>query len=232
MHMNERLQRALDGELSDIELAPALATELEETRALFGAVVSSIPARPLPKLGVGVLQRIEALEASDERDLLRAESRPIAMGLQGSTHRSGLRGWLWSRRELSISVRPAYVLGLAAMLLIAVGIISRGGPYSPTILSPVVANPSVVLVHFRLEAPKAQTVAVAGDFNNWSPVHAMKRSEPGVWTIVIPLTPGVHDYSFIVDGEKWVPDPTAPGIPDGFGGMNSRVAVLAPDTKI
>jgi hypothetical protein len=59
----------------------------------------------------------------------------------------------------------------------------------------------------------------------------MKRTAPGVWTIVVPLAPGVHDYSFIVDGEKWVPDPSAPAMADGFGGVNSRIAVIAPDSR-
>jgi len=47
--------------------------------------------------------------------------------------------------------------------------------------------------------------------------------------VVVPLSPGVHDYSFIVDGNRWTPDPTAPARADGFGGMNSRIAVLASD---
>jgi hypothetical protein len=56
----------------------------------------------------------------------------------------------------------------------------------------------------------------------------MTRTGPGVWTVVVPLEPGIHNYAFIVDGERWVPDPNAPAVDDGFGGMNSRLAVLAP----
>ena len=40
----------------------------------------------------------------------------------------------------------------------------------------------------------------------------------------------VHDYAFVVDGREWVPDPYAPGIGDGFGGINSRLTLLSPDT--
>jgi len=82
---------------------------------------------------------------------------------------------------------------------------------------------------FLLSAPGAKNVAVAGDFSGWKPVHVMTRSEAGVWTVVVPLDPGVHDYAFVVDGERWVPDPTAPPVNDGFGGVNSRLAVLSPD---
>ena len=48
-------------------------------------------------------------------------------------------------------------------------------------------------------------------------------------TITVPLTQGVHDYAFVVDGQQWVPDPYAPQINDGFGGTNSRLALLPPD---
>jgi hypothetical protein len=34
----------------------------------------------------------------------------------------------------------------------------------------------------------------------------------------------------VVDGREWVPDPYAPQIGDGFGGTNSRLTLLSPDT--
>jgi len=86
-------------------------------------------------------------------------------------------------------------------------------------------------VQFRFTAPAAHMVSLAGDFSNWSPSYTLTRSEPGVWTIVVPLKPGVHDYSFVVDGDKWTPDPSAPPTADGFGGVNSRIAVLSSDVK-
>jgi len=50
-----------------------------------------------------------------------------------------------------------------------------------------------------------------------------------VWTVVVPLEPGIHDYAFVVNGGQWVPDPNAPAFEDGFGGLNSRIAVITPD---
>jgi len=88
-----------------------------------------------------------------------------------------------------------------------------------------------VLVQFRLDAPQASEVALAGEFTEWQPIYPLKRSEPGIWTVVVPLEPGIHDYAFIVDGERWLPDPMAPAVEDGFGGLNSRIAVLTPDRR-
>jgi hypothetical protein len=222
--MNDRMQRALDGELSRGELTAAESAELDESNALFAGVLRSISPRPLPRLGAAVLRRIEAVEKSAISPL---------PGKATTQRGSGLVSWLWSPAHISISLRPAYAIGVAAVLAVIVGVsgvntADRGAEFSG------VATPTgsqEVLVQFRLDAPHARAVSLAGDFSHWAPVYALKRSEPGVWTVVVALKPGVHDYSFIVDGEKWIPDPAAPAMADGFGGMNSRIAVLASDTR-
>jgi hypothetical protein len=37
----------------------------------------------------------------------------------------------------------------------------------------------------------------------------------------------VHDYAFIIDGQRWVTDPYAAAVQDGFGGSNSRITLVA-----
>src|SRR5437660_319363 len=41
------------------------------------------------------------------------------------------------------------------------------------------------------------------------------------------LAVGQHQYAFVVDGQRWVADPGAPAVDDGFGRRNSVVAVTA-----
>ncbi len=56
-------------------------------------------------------------------------------------------------------------------------------------------------IYFRLEAPEAQRVCVAGDFNDWDPDrHCLHRSPSGVWECQFPLPPGRYGYHFVVDG--------------------------------
>ena len=162
-----------------------------------------------------LFDRVVKTIPSDSLPLLGAS---VLQRIEGNEKRGPL-GWLWS----PIAVRPVYVLALAASLLVVFGLASR--------TTRPLEVPRKVLVHFQLDAPQARAVSLAGDFSNWAPTYVMTRSEPGVWTIVVPLAPGVHDYSFIVDGEKWIPDPAAPARDDGFGGKNSRVAVLSPDER-
>lgn len=70
------------------------------------------------------------------------------------------------------------------------------------------------LVAFEVRLPSRQVhaVALAGDFNGWDP-HATPMAREGssdLWKIAIPLPPGRHVYSFVVDGTEWVIDPLAP----------------------
>jgi len=60
---------------------------------------------------------------------------------------------------------------------------------------------------FSLEAAEAKAVFLAGDFNGWSPEkHPMRKDENGIWNKRVVLSPGYHEYKFIVDGQ-WKEDP-------------------------
>lgn len=208
--MDERIQRALDGELPRSALSVGERATLERAEATLARVVSSIPEAELPDLSAVVLSRTRG------PDLASAEARP----------RGGLARWLLTPRTLTI--RPAW--GVAAAAALAALLLVRPAPEAPP-ATPLAAaaQPAMVLVHFQFEAPAASEVRLAGDFTDWQPTHLLSRSESGTWSVVVPLSPGVHEYAFVVDGQEWTPDPRAPSVADGFGGVNSRVAVLTPD---
>ena len=215
--MNERIQRALDGELPRDYLTRAEAAELAAAETHLSAVLLAVPTAPLPDLAPSVMRRIEAAEA---RRGAAAARRIMAVAPELAPVGSFLE-WLWRPRPIAVGWRPAYGLAAAAVLALTV-FISRETVPAPH-------QTQQVLTQFLLNAPDAQQVSLAGDFTDWQPAHTLTRSEPGVWTVVVPLDPGIHNYSFIVDGERWVADPNAPAVDDGFGGLNSRLAVLAPD---
>jgi chromosome partitioning protein len=56
--------------------------------------------------------------------------------------------------------------------------------------------------------PRAETVAIAGDFNNWQPATTpMERvGETGVWQTKMKLPHGTYRYRLVVDGQ-WQQDP-------------------------
>jgi len=138
----------------------------------------------------------------------------------------GVAQMLWAPREFSI--RPAYALAAAACVAILLAVYVRQPPSSVPQLANGVNDPQL-FVQFRLDTA-ASRVQLAGTFTNWEPRYDLRESAPGTWTITVPLRQGVHDYAFVVDGQRWVPDPSAPQIGDGFGGTNSRLALLSPST--
>lgn len=83
-------------------------------------------------------------------------------------------------------------------------------------------------VKFVLIAPKAARVSVVGDFNGWdASVNPMSaQGTNGMWTVFVPLQPGIHNYSFVVDGTHFVADPTAPMAPDDGYGQKSSVVLV------
>ncbi len=67
------------------------------------------------------------------------------------------------------------------------------------------------LVDFLCIAPKAKSVSLVGDFNQWQPqAHPMTRMPAGGWRIRMELPHGHHQYLFVVDGQPTL-DPNAMG---------------------
>lgn len=82
------------------------------------------------------------------------------------------------------------------------------------------------------KAPDAQSVFLAGTFNNWDPgTTPMERSENGEWSAQLELAQGRYEFKFIVDGE-WCcapgcqADHTCPDcVPNDCGTMNRVLEV-------
>lgn len=80
----------------------------------------------------------------------------------------------------------------------------------------------------KISDGKTHTVAIAGDFNGWNP-QANILEDPegdGIWTGTLKLEPGRYEYMFVLDGEKWFPDPNALRyVKDGFGNRNAILEI-------
>jgi len=126
---------------------------------------------------------------------------------------------LAARRRRRLPVIAALAAGL--MLAVAAWWL-RFGSHAP---GP--AGPSVPpTVTFRVEAPKAKSVHVVGDFNRWKVGDTAMKREKGRWIVALELPPGRYAYQYVVDGKTWLCDPGSPlRVEDGFGGTNSLVIV-------
>jgi hypothetical protein len=170
--------------------------------------------RPAPDLISAVMDRIEQLAAEPKKPTRSWIAR--------------CGGVLWTPRLVTFNFRPAYGLFVAAAVMLSV-VSPRLWPTTNSSRLAAGAEPprERVYVQFRLQAPDASEVRLAGSFTHWQPDYELHQISQGLWTVTLPLAPGVHDYAFIVDGRRWVTDPYAASVQDGFGGSNSRITLIA-----
>jgi hypothetical protein len=202
MNVHPLIQRLLDGEIQVADLPPELRPEGERALRLVGLAESGAVTFA-PQLEQRVMAAVRQRAAAPRRSAWR---------------------WLWTPREVRLRVRP-WLLGPALAALASIWFLSGRTPAPPA------ADASNALVRFVFYAPDARVVAVAGSFNDWSPSAApLARVENGAWTVTLTLPLGQHQYAFVVDGQRWVADPAAPAVDDGFGRRNSIVAVNSQGT--
>ena len=81
-------------------------------------------------------------------------------------------------------------------------------------------------IKFKYVAPFAQSIFVAGTFNDWNPTSCpLRKNGFGEWNTSLTLPPGRHEYRFIVDGVWECDQEPVECIPNAFGTWNSVVQV-------
>jgi hypothetical protein len=130
----------------------------------------------------------------------------------------------------SLMLSPVRSTLLAAGLVgigVFAGAVMTNRDGRPTAGQPPVAAVSQLpvsdtFVKFTFVAPSAKHVTLVGDFNDWDVSSTPMTRSGSVWTVVVPMPAGRHQYSYVVDGKSWSSDPNAPSAPDdGFGHTNS-----------
>lgn len=215
--MSDRMHAALDGELPREALDAEERARLEAVTQTIASAAAVLRAAHAPDLTQAVMREVESAPQPSPR-------RSIAESLASAF------GWLWRPRELALTLRPAYAMAGLAVAVLAVSL-TPGAEPRPAQVAPIAAETDAaprMYVQFRIEAAGAADVSLAGSFTDWEPRYSLEQATPGVWTVMVPLEPGVHDYTFVIDGERWVVDPVAPRVTDGFGGSNSRLFLAAP----
>ncbi len=203
----EMLQRLLDGELNDSEREHML---------------KAIDADPVLKREYeGFAETILALEDA------KHPSAPPFFTAEVMRRLPEQRAPFWKQASLFL-FRPHTVrwnMATLAFLLLAalfasVFLAGRGAVQTA---APEQGKAQAVMVAFRLQAPGAQSVALAGEFNKWMKNEILlTRTDTGEWYVEVPLRAGTYAYMFVIDGRTWMPDPSADAYrDDGFGSRNS-----------
>lgn len=192
--VDPRLQEALDGERDPATL-PA---DLREAYARLAAATELLQETPDTSVADRVMAQV------------RREA-PVSLSLVQ---------WFTRPRAVTLRVRPAWTLALAAALA-AVALLPLEEPATPGAQEGV----AQFVGHF----PGARSVEVVGSFNDWQRGALALRDEDhdGIWHGAVVLPTGQHEYMFVVDGERWVADPLAGRyVDDGFGAGRQNALLI------
>src|SRR5437868_1909992 len=143
------------------------------------------------------------------------------------THES----WWRTARPFNIAPLTAIAIAASALIVVAASGVLIGARLSsnraPARAAALAHADTVQLVRFVLVDRRAASVQLVGDFNEWTKgaTQLSPSGAPGVWAVSVPLTPGRHEYAFIVDGKRWVADPLALKTSDDFGTESSVIRV-------
>ncbi len=202
--IDPRLQEALDGERDPATLPAGL----REAYARFAAAAELLQDPPAVSVAERVMTEI------------RRESVP-AVSPAGAARR--LAGWFTRPRAVTLRLRPAWTLAIAAVLAAVVLL-----PIEQSIVPRAQEGIAQFVGHF----PGARSVEVVGSFNDWrrGALPLSDEDHSGIWHGAVVLPAGQHEYMFVVDGERWVADPLAGRyVDDGFGaGRQNALLIVRP----
>jgi hypothetical protein len=208
--MSDRIDDYLEGRIQRSALSRDEQAEADAAMRAIALSRELLAERSAPDVTSSVMNRLGELEEA---------------GQASDTAPGRLLTALWAPRE--VRVRPVMALMAAAAVLALLWIPTSLATTRPQL------NPSTapqVFVQFRLQADDARRVQLAGSFTDWQPRYELHESTSGFWTAMVPLSEGVHDYAFLIDGERWVADPYSAQVSDGFGATNSRVTLLVSES--
>lgn len=86
--------------------------------------------------------------------------------------------------------------------------------------------PETVSYRFVLYKPDVRQVQLSGTFTDWQPLAMNRVGNSGYWEMTVTLGQGEHRFSYILNGDRSVADPSiATRETDDFGGENSILTI-------
>ena len=226
------VRRFIDGDLPEYEVREALHRIADDPEA-----------RSLLQFELQMTQDLAASRTSQPSSEFAAETVERLGEVEAAEPalRTRLHEW-WeavTRPLITIPVRPAHAVATLAFMVAVAWIAWPSAPSDPasvasnqgrtgTPMRTAAASSNqqsqTVWTRFVYTDDAADSVAVAGDFSQWRPIPLSPHTVNGktVWTGLVSVSRGEHEYQFVIDGKKWVTDPLAPvKEEDGFGAKNA-----------
>lgn len=147
----------------------------------------------------------EAIELLKQEKRIRSPIVDHVPGMQFKVRRSRFPRYLY----------PAGLLGSAVAAAVAIFLL---------IMSPHEAR---TFPHrFVIYQPEVEKVEIAGSFTQWQTVPMNRIGSSGYWDLILDLPRGEHRFTYLLEGNRRIVDPTVPTREkDDFGGENSVLSV-------
>ncbi len=143
-----------------------------------------------------------------------------------------LRAARWATVEVQAGKYPKDISGFTSGSFVSVGVWlrpwhrpssargGRAGAAQGVTIEPVAPGRERI----TFVVPGAERVAIAGEWNDWTPV-ALVRLDGQRWRGEVALGKGAHRFSLLVDGGRWYVPAGVPSLPDSFGGTVGLLVV-------
>jgi hypothetical protein len=189
-------------------------SDMEFERRVASALRATVPTDARAKGAIMVRVREAAAESLTAR--------------QGRDRRPAPRlGTRHSLVGLALAAGIGSITTISTLLPAAHG---AGGPAASGVIGDTVVatlRDTLRLVRLMFDDPAARQVSVVGDFNGWRADETPLRRDATThrWSATLALRDGAHRYAFVVDGTRWMADPSAAGIRGDDGRVYSLLRV-------
>jgi hypothetical protein len=163
---------------------------------------------------------------------VRARARIMERVREEARRSSRPRPWYLVRGVRHSVVGVALAAGIGSITAMSALLPSggtAGGPNAVVIGDTVASTlrDTLRLVRLMFDAPGARQVAVVGDFNGYAADESplVRDAASRRWSATLALRDGVHRYAFVVDGTRWVTDPSAERVRGNDGRLYSLLRV-------
>lgn len=157
----------------------------------------------------------ESVALLDQEQMIRSDMDMDAIGpaLQTAPAIRFEKKRKWFHLPDLPTIKPFAFLTSAGAMAVVVVLLIIGLHASPI---------SAVPYRFVIYEPDVNTVEISGSFTDWEVLPMKKVGATGYWEIELDVPKGEHRYSFILEKEKRIADPTVFARElDDFGGENS-----------
>lgn len=155
----------------------------------------------------------ESVALLDQEQMIRSDMDVIVPALQTAPAPRLAKKRKWFHLPDLPTIRPFAFMSSAGAMAVVVVLMLLSLHTSPV---------SAVPYRFVIYEPDVNTVEISGSFTEWEVLPMKKVGATGYWEIELDVPKGEHRYSFILEKEKRIADPTVfAREQDDFGGENS-----------